>query len=95
MIAGTYLSGIANYTNGRIAKVVLNDSVEITNFMFKEVSDSTIGMQYFVPAATVSTVYKIDLKDSNNKVISTNNVYVPLASDTILLQTIQVKEVST
>ncbi|MOA63268.1 hypothetical protein D3C78_1889400 [compost metagenome] len=51
-------------------------------------------MQYIVPAADVSLVTKIDLKDAANNVISTNNVYVPIASDTLLLQTVLIKEVS-
>lgn len=92
MIASTFLADVAQYTNGRIAKVVLNDTVEITNFSIKEVTESQIGMQYIVPAASVSLVTKIDLKDKDNKVISSNNVYVPIASDTLLLQTISVKE---
>ncbi|MDN4069276.1 ketopantoate hydroxymethyltransferase [Paenibacillus vini] len=93
MIASSFLNGVANYTHGRIAKVVLNDSIEIANFTIKEVTESTVGMQYIVPAALVSLVTKIDLKDSNNNLISTNNVYVPIASDTLLLQTILIKEV--
>lgn len=94
MIASTFLADVAQYTNGRIAKVVLNDTVEITKFTIKEVTGSQLGMQYVVPAASVSLVTKIDLRDKDNKVISTNNVYVPIASDTLLLQTINVKEVS-
>ncbi|MEK5480297.1 ketopantoate hydroxymethyltransferase [Paenibacillus sp. FSL R5-0407] len=93
MIASSFLNGVANYTHGRIAKVVLNDLIEITNFAIKEVTESTVGMQYIVPAALVSLVTKIDLKDSSNNLISTNNVYVPIASDTLLLQTILIKEV--
>lgn len=94
MISSTFLSDIANYTKGKIAKVILNDTVEITNFTLKEVNGSTIGIQYIVPAIQVSTVNKIELKDSDNHVISTNNVYVPIASDTLFLQNIQMKEVS-
>ncbi|MCM3040736.1 ketopantoate hydroxymethyltransferase [Paenibacillus motobuensis] len=94
MIASTFLSDIANYTNGKIAKVVLNDTVEIPSFTIKEVSGAMIAMQYIVPAALVTTVNKIELKDRDNNVISSNNVYVPIATDTLLLQNIQVKEVS-
>ncbi|WP_410769570.1 ketopantoate hydroxymethyltransferase [Fontibacillus sp. BL9] len=93
MIASSFLNGVANYTNGKIAKVVLNDSIEITNFTIKEVTESTVGMQYIVPASLVSLITKIDLKDALNNLVSTNNVYVPIASDTLLLQTITVKEV--
>ena len=94
MITSTFLGDLANYTNGKIAKVVLNDTIEITDFTIKEVTASTIGMQYIVQAADVSLVTKIDLKDNSNNVISTNNVYVPIASDTLLLQTVLIKEAS-
>ncbi|MFD1179196.1 ketopantoate hydroxymethyltransferase [Paenibacillus puldeungensis] len=94
MIQPTYLSEVANYTSGQIAKVVLNDSVEITNFTVKEVTASTVGLQYIVPAASISLVTKIDLKKANGDVICTNNVYVPIVSDTLLLQTILIKEAS-
>lgn len=94
MIANSFLTGVANYTNSKIAKVVLNDTVEITNFVIKEVIDATVGLQYIVPASSVSLVTKIDLRDNVNNVISTNNVYVPITSDTLMLQTILVKEAS-
>ncbi|HEY4391098.1 MAG TPA: ketopantoate hydroxymethyltransferase [Paenibacillus sp.] len=94
MIVSTFLSDIADYTNGKIAKVVLNDTVEISNFTIKEVNGSMIAMQYIVPATLVSTINKIELKDGDDNVISTNNVFVPIATDTLLLQNIQVKEVN-
>ncbi|MDQ0090193.1 hypothetical protein J2T12_003607 [Paenibacillus anaericanus] len=93
MIGSSFLSELANYTNDKISKVVLNDLIEIPNFEIKQVANSSIGLQYVVPAALVSLVTKIDLKDYGNEVISTNNVYVPISSDTLLLQTILIKEV--
>lgn len=94
MITGTFLASLATHANGRITKVVLNDAIEITNFLVKEITESTIGMQFIVPVAEVSLVTKIDLKDNSDNVISTNNVNVPIASDTLLLQTLIIKEVS-
>lgn len=94
MIVSTFLNEVAEYTDGRIAKVVLNDELEITNFQVKEVTASTLGMQYIVPSSAISLVTKIDLKTATNQLISTNDVYVPIASDTLLLQTIYVREVS-
>ncbi|MDF2925879.1 MAG: ketopantoate hydroxymethyltransferase [Paenibacillaceae bacterium] len=92
MIATAFLTDVATYTDGRIAKVVLNDTYTITDFTVKEVSGAAVAMQYMVPVADVSLVTKIELKDSADNVISSNDVYVPIASDTILLQSIQVKE---
>lgn len=93
MIVNSFLNDVARFVDTNIAKVVLNDTVEITNFTVKEVTGSTVGMQYIVPAADVSLVTKIDLRDANNNIKTTNNVYVPITTDTLLLQTVHVKEV--
>lgn len=89
----SFLSDVARFVDANISKVVLNDTVEITSFSVKEVTGSTVGMQYIVPAADVSLVTKIELKDANNNIKTTNNVYVPITTDTLLLHTVQVKEV--
>lgn len=94
MIERDFLTEIAEYTENKIAKVVLNDSWEITDFLVKEMTDTKVGMQYLIPAAQISLVTKIALVDQNGLAISTNEVYIPIASDTLLLQTIQVKEAS-
>lgn len=93
MIVNSFLNDVARFVDANISKVVLNDTVEITNFTVKEVTGPTVGMQYIVPAADVSLVTKIDLKDANNNIKTTNNVYVPITTDTLLLQTVHVKEV--
>lgn len=93
MIVNSFLNDVARFVDANISKVVLNDTVEITNFTVKEVTGSTVGMQYIVSAADVSLVTKIDLRDANNNVKTTNNVYVPITTDTLLLQTVHVKEV--
>ncbi|MBE9913370.1 ketopantoate hydroxymethyltransferase [Paenibacillus donghaensis] len=92
MIEKSFLGDIATYTFNRIAKIVLNDTVEIKDFVIKEVTESTVGMQYIVPVKSTSLITKIDIKDSNNKLITSNNVYVPIYSDTLLLETINVRE---
>lgn len=93
MIQKSFLTEIANYTNGEIAKVVLNDTFQITDFVIKEVTETTVAMQYLIPVASLSLVTKIDLKDSANRVISTNDVYIPIASDTLILHTFAIREV--
>lgn len=93
MMVSSFLSDVARFVDANISKVVLNDIVEITSFSVKEVTGSTVGMQYIVPAADVSLVTKIELKDANNNIKTTNSVYVPITKDTLLLHTVQVKEV--
>lgn len=92
MITASIIHEVAEYVNGHIAKVVLNGSYEITSFEVKEATDGTVALNYIVPAADVPLITSIELADASGAVISSNNVNVPIASDTLMLQTIEVKE---
>jgi hypothetical protein len=92
MISNSLLVEIAHIIDQKIAKVVLNGNYEITEFTLKQVSETSAVLNYRVNAGTVGTITKIELKDAQNKVISTNNVNVPITTDTILVQSILVKE---
>lgn len=94
MIQSTFLTDIANYTNNNIAKVVINGTIEITSFIIKKIDGSAVTMQYMIQASLVSMVTKIDLKNTSGQIISSNDVYIPITTDTLLLQTIHVKEAS-
>ncbi|WP_128894625.1 ketopantoate hydroxymethyltransferase [Longirhabdus pacifica] len=94
MISATLLHDVANYVDGRAAKVVLNDSYEITDFEVKQVTDGMLAMNYIVPAADVSSITQIDLKDDADNVLSSNAVNVEIAADTLLLHTLLMKEVT-
>lgn len=93
MITTDFLHDVADYVDGRVAKVVLNGSYEVTEIEVKQVTDSTLALNYMVRVADVSLITLIELKDSSNNVISSNPVNVPIVSDTLILQTIEVKEV--
>lgn len=93
MIASTLLTELAEVVNGRIAKVVLNDVVELTAFKVKRVDDSTVVLQYIIPAESVSLVTNIKLMTDTGEILTSNSVHVPIASDTLLLHTIPIKEV--
>lgn len=93
MIQSSYLVEIAEYTDARIAKVVLNGgAVVITDFLLKAVTASQLTMQYMVMAGSVSDITLIELQDASSIVISANAVDIPITADTIMIQTILVKE---
>ncbi|AFL99536.1 hypothetical protein Desde_1104 [Desulfitobacterium dehalogenans ATCC 51507] len=92
MIPITFLEDVADYVDGRITKVVLNGYYEITDFDVKQVREGIINMEYKVHNGAVPLITLIELRDSSNNVISSNNVYVPITTDTIITQTIRVKE---
>lgn len=92
MISNSLLVEIAHIIDQKIAKVVLNGNYEITDFTLKQVSKTSAVLNYRVNAGAVGTITKIELKDAQNNVISTNNVNVPITTDTIMVQSILVKE---
>jgi len=94
MIQTHVLKDVATYLNGRVAKVVLNGTFEITNFKVKQVTDSTLVLNYLVPVASIGNINLIELKDATNAVLTSNAVEIPITSDTLMLQTILVKEVA-
>ncbi|GKU79847.1 ketopantoate hydroxymethyltransferase [Paenibacillus sp. L3-i20] len=94
MITTQLIGDAARYVDSRIAKVVLNGTYTITNFAKKSTTGGTVAINYLVPVSGVSLITLIELKDANNVVLSTNPVNVPIAADTMLMQTIEVKEVT-
>lgn len=93
MIAEQLLHDLAEYVGGRVAKVVLNGNYEIAEFEVKQVTDNVLALNYLVPVSDVPLITLIELKDSANKVLSSHEVNVPITSDTMMLQTLEVKEV--
>jgi len=92
MIASSLLNELATYVNGRISKVVINGSYEITNFKVREVNDNVVALNYIVPVADVSLITSIEIEDTSGNVLTTNHVNIPIVADHLMLQTITVKE---
>lgn len=92
MITQSFLHSVANYTENQIRKVVLNEVYEISEFTVKEVSDNILALNYIIPGADVPHVERIELKDSADQVISTNEVDIPITTDQLMIQMITVGE---
>nr|WP_221468642.1 ketopantoate hydroxymethyltransferase [Cohnella thailandensis] len=89
------MNDIATYVNGRVAKVVINGSYEITDFVVKQVTESTMALNYIVPVSDVQLITQIELKDSGGKMLTSSPVNIPVSSDILMLQSIIVKEATT
>ncbi|WP_063564815.1 hypothetical protein [Paenibacillus sp. O199] len=87
------LNDLAVHLNSRITKVVLNGVYEITDFVEKAVTESTVAINFLIPAADVSMVTLIELKGPNIRV-SSKAVNVPNQSDTLMLETFEIEEVT-
>lgn len=92
MMTSNLLTDVASYVHERIARVVINDSYEITDFKVKEITGHVVALNYIVPVAQVSLVTLIQLKDAADQILSSNAVNIPIVADHMMLQTIQIKE---
>lgn len=92
MITAQFLNKTANFVRDEVAKVVLNGTYEITDFDVKAVTGNALALNYLVPVADVSLITEIEIKDAQDNVISSNNVYVPITTDHMMIQAIEVKE---
>jgi hypothetical protein len=92
MINPELLHELAENVENRIAKVVLNGTYEITSFRVKQVTESIVALNYFVPVADVSLITLIELKDSAGNMITSNAVNVPITADLLMMQNIEIKE---
>ncbi|MGV2794897.1 ketopantoate hydroxymethyltransferase, partial [Clostridium perfringens] len=72
MIAEGILHDVAEYVNGRVAKVVLNGTYTITDFEVKSVTDKVLVLNYIIPVAEIPLVTLIELKDAADTVLSSN-----------------------
>lgn len=91
MIDQEILNELAAHLNSRITKVVINGVYEITNFLEKAVTESTVAVNFLIPAADVSMVTLIEVKGPNIRV-SSKPVNLPVISDTLMLETFEIEE---
>jgi len=94
MIEQAYLERLAGVVESDIAKVVLNGVYEITEFEQKAVTDSTVALNFIIPANAVSLVTTIEVKRADNSRISYKPVNRPVASHTLMLETFEIEEVT-
>ena len=90
MIQQSYLNEVANKVHTDIAKVVINDTVEITAFQVKQLTASTVRLEFIIPQGSVPNVTKIQLRKSNNAIIRSSSVFIPITSDTLIKHNITV-----
>ncbi|PYI57012.1 ketopantoate hydroxymethyltransferase [Paenibacillus flagellatus] len=94
MIDAGYLAELTEYTDDKIAKVVLNGGAyEITTFQIKQTTGNVLLMEFLVPAGSVSEITLIELRSATGQLVSSNNVFVPITTDTVIKQTIKTMEV--
>ena len=87
------LNGIAEFTSVDIAKVRVNESLIITDFIIKESTQNIVTVEYQIALESgITEVTKVELLDVMDNVLTESLVYVPILEGIILKHTILVKE---
>lgn len=77
-----------------IVKAIINDTLEITDFVSKDVTDSgeTI-ISYSIPVDSgIEVINNVKLVDSAGTIYFNSNIYVPVEQEVIMKHTIRIKE---
>ncbi|WP_342505607.1 ketopantoate hydroxymethyltransferase [Sporosarcina sp. FSL K6-2383] len=93
MIPTAFQSDIASFVESQIAKVQINGTFDITNFIVKSVVGNKVNMSYEIPFGSVAEVKTMALLKAGDQVISINDVYLPISSDTNITHTFTILEV--
>ena len=87
------LNGIAEFTSSDIAKVRVNESLIIDDFIVKESAQNIATIEYQIALEDgITEVTKVELLDVMDNVLTESLVYVPILENIILKHTIQIKE---
>lgn len=91
-IQDSLLAGTANYVKDTIAKVLLNGTVAISNFVTKQVNNNTVELEYKVTSNDVNTITLLQLCKADDTVLTSVSVYVPIVGETLVNHKIKISE---
>lgn len=91
-IQDSLLAGTANYVKDTIAKVLLNGTVVISNFVTKQVNNNTVELEYKVTSNDVNTITLLQLCKADDTILTSVSVYVPIVGETLVNHKIKISE---
>lgn len=87
------LTSTANFINGIIDKIIVNDDVVITDFVTKKVSNNVVELEYNVNNDMgVNFINRLRVCKADNTILTDVNVYVPVVGETLVNHKISVSE---
>lgn len=87
------LTETANFIDSIIYKIIVNDNVEIMDFVTKQVSDNTIELEYNVNNDLgVNFINRLRVCKKDGTVLTDATVYIPVVGETLVNHKISVKE---
>lgn len=91
-INSNLLNAVAAFSAGKIAKVVINDTVEITTFNTLSASGNTVTLSYAVLPSQVTEITNIKIEDADGNILVQSNLYVKIDDSTLFTHEIFVKQ---
>lgn len=90
----TLMSAIKQEIADISVKVLINNTVEVTNFVQKIVTVDYLRIQFKIPNwETVGTITNLKILNAESLILSNDTVYIPVESDSTVEYRISVKEV--
>lgn len=86
------LNDTAEFIETDVAAVLINDTIQITEFKLRQVTNNSVILEYEIHPAMTSLVTNIKLLKQDDSVLTESNVYVPVTQTVLNKHTLRVKE---
>ena len=91
-IKDSLIEDTANFVLSDIHSVLINDTVEITDFRVSAVVHNVVTLEYQVTPAMCSEIENIKLRKEDGTVLTESQVYVPVTANVLSKHNIKIKE---
>ena len=91
-IKDALIEDTANFVLSDIHSVLINDTVEITDFRVSAVVYNVVTLEYQVTPAMCSEIENIKLRKKDGTVLTESQVYVPVTANVLSKHNIKIKE---
>lgn len=90
------LNKLKTFTGEEIKAVLINDTYKITTFVQKIITGGYLRIQYNVENwEQIQLITNIKFLDEDDLILSSNPIYIPISSDTMIEHRINIREVGT
>lgn len=91
-INNNLLEHIAEFTAEDVARVVINQSVEISEFIVKNAEGRDVIIEYYVNPEQALEINNIRLYDNNDNLLDESALFIPVAETAVVKHIIRIRE---
>lgn len=91
-IENNMINGLKEKVISMISKARINNSIIIDTFKTKNIVDDFVVIEYKLQSSTVSEVTKVELLDSQDNLLSTIDMYIPVIDDIEIKHKFKIEE---